>query len=122
MNTKKVATEYRIHQWAQLLRERIENGETIKEFCENRGCSKNTYFYWQRKLRETAAKKLISETTKMSSNAIVPSGWIHLAENEPKNIENRSLIIEIGDYRIIVDNNTDPELLAKVCGVFKSIC
>jgi len=61
MNTKEMATEYQPAQWAQVIQERVANGESIKEFCQRRGVSRQAYFYWQRKLREIAAKQIEQE-------------------------------------------------------------
>jgi transposase-like protein len=58
MNSREMAMVYRLQKWSQSLRERVANGESIKEFCENKGVSRNTYFYWQRKLRELACVQL----------------------------------------------------------------
>ena len=58
MNSREIASEYRLAKWAQALKEHAVSGESINEFCENRGVSRNTYFYWQRKLREAACVQL----------------------------------------------------------------
>ena len=68
MNTREIAMEYRLAQWAQALQERITNGESIKEFCQNRGVSRNTYFYWQRKLRKTASKQMAVKQAEATHN------------------------------------------------------
>jgi len=54
MNTRKIAAEYRLTQWAGIIRERQESGLNVKAFCEAKGFHENIYFYWQRKLREAA--------------------------------------------------------------------
>jgi len=81
MNTRQIASEYRLAQWGQMLQERIANGESINEFCKNRGVSRNTYFYWQRKLRETTAKQIASETAG-ASQKLIPSGWAQVSAAE----------------------------------------
>ena len=45
MNTREIATEYRLSHWAQVMRERIESGLSIKAFCENVGFHENIYYY-----------------------------------------------------------------------------
>lgn len=117
MDTRKVATEYRMSQWAQVIQARMHSGQGVKEFCETTGISRNAYFYWQRKLRKVActefAKNEISENN-------VPSGWIQLApaqEQQPK----ATLDIQINGCHITVNDNTDTELLKKVCFVLRSL-
>lgn len=58
MNTREIAAEYRLSHWAQIMRERKESGLSIKTFCEGAGFHENVYYYWQRKLRETACEGL----------------------------------------------------------------
>ena len=108
--------------WANVLREeRIVNGETINEFCQSRGVSRNTYFYWQRKLRETAAKQIAHEVG--VSQELIPSGWAQVgAAEERQKTEVPGMPIEIGKCRIMADEETNPELLAKVCRILVTLC
>ena len=107
-------------QWTGLLQERAATGETIKAFCENRGISKNTYFYWQKKLREATVRQVATKTSNTQSQALVPNGWTRLSEDEPA--KTSALPVEIGGCRVMVDNDTDQELLIKVCKVLVSLC
>jgi hypothetical protein len=122
MDTRAIATGYRMAQWTQALQERASKGESIKEFCQSKGVSRNTYFYWQRKLRETATKQITQENA-ADSQALVPNGWAVCeearAESEP---EESSVSIEIGKCRVKAGADTSPELLAKVCRVLTSLC
>lgn len=58
-----VRDEYRAQQWAMLIQECKASGMTNKEFCELRGVSEKSFYYWQRKFREqiveAAAPQLI---------------------------------------------------------------
>ena len=59
MNTKAMAAEYRLKHWADIIREQNESGLNIREFCKNSVIPEWQYFYWQKKLRETACEKLM---------------------------------------------------------------
>jgi len=115
MDTKKVAAEYRLSQWAEVIQERRCSGLSVKDFCEERGINKNAYFYWQRKLRKAACEGLLKSD---ECTNIVPTGWIQV---EPKQLTQSTLHIEIGDCRITVDDSTDPELLKKVCRILRAL-
>ena len=43
MNTKYIAAEYRLSQWAQIMKERKETGLSIRAYCEGRGIHENTF-------------------------------------------------------------------------------
>ena len=118
INTREIAAEYRLQHWAQIIQEQRESGLSIKEFCETAGFQQNRYFYWQRKLREAACNVL---PPAVEPKQIVPAGWTEVAPAEVTD-RNTELPIEIGHCRIMVDNDTDPDLLAKVCRVLVSLC
>jgi len=139
MNTRQIATQYRLSQWAQAFQEKKAAGENIDEFCKAKGISRNTYFYWQRKLREAVVKQAISENNQptqptqaltpaqaqvsVPTQVSPPKGWVVCAgtEVEPKT-SGSAIQVEIGKSRIMADKDTDLEVLAKVCRVLVSLC
>ena len=118
MDTREVATEYRLAQWAQTIQARVQSGQSIKEFCASAGISRNAYFYWQRKLREGACAELAGKGTG-SENRLIPSGWAQL-ETVADRAE-ASVTLEVNGCRISATAETDLELLAKVCRALSSV-
>ena len=116
MNTQKIATEYRLSQWAGIVQQRLDSGKNIKDFCEDEGINRNTYFYWQRKLREAACKSLPEQ----SDSSVVPGGWLQL-QSKGQHCKGESLSIEINGCHLKVDADTDTELLKKVCRTLISL-
>lgn len=121
MNTRKIATGYRMAQWSQAIQERTAQGESIKDFCERRGINRNTYFYWQRRLREEAYEELIQGDKTETSEALAPKGWTVCKLPEPMS-EKEAIIIEIGQGRIVVNGDIDSTRLEKVCRVMMKLC
>lgn len=118
VNTREIAEQYRLRHWAKIMQERTENGLSIKAFCQQKGIGPNTYFYWQRKLREAASPALPQPAPVEQS--LVPRGWAVCKAAEPVPV--KALSIEIGGVRIEVEPDTDQELLVKTCRVLKSLC
>ena len=58
-----VRDEYRVQQWAAVIRECNASGLSNREFCRQRGITEKTFYYWLRKLRsqmtEAAAPQLV---------------------------------------------------------------
>jgi len=52
INTREIAEDYRLAHWAQIMHERTQSGLSIKAYCKQIGICGNTYFYWQRRVRE----------------------------------------------------------------------
>ena len=117
MDTKKVAVEYRLSQWAQVIQSRTDSGQNIKDFCQTAGISKNAYFYWQKKLREAACTEL---TKTQETKNIVPSGWMQLEQRQVQHTK-EALDIQVNGCHITVNSETDPELLKKVCRTLRSL-
>ena len=116
MDTKKVTTEYRLTQWSQIMQTRQASGQSIKDFCATAGISRNAYFYWQKKLREAACAKLVQQE---AVNESALCGWTRIETREVPGGE--GVVIEIGDCRVKVTGETEPELLAKVCRILKAL-
>ena len=121
MSTKAITTEYRMAQWAGIIRERGRSGESIREFCLNRGISKNTYFYWQKKLREVAGRELGPAIEEKGLPTVVPGGWA-MCEVRELDDNASAVTIAIGKFRITTDAGTSPEQLEKVCRVLMRLC
>ncbi len=117
MDTQKVASEYRLSKWAQVIQTRLNSGQSIQEFCQSAGISRNTYFYWQRKLREAACTELVKT---QEHQTVAPGGWIELASTQAQPAA-QTLVIEIKGCSIIVNAQTDSELLKKVCHTLRSL-
>jgi len=116
MNTREIASEYRLTHWAQAMRDRADRGLSIRAYCEETGIHENTYFYWQRKLREAACSEIQPST---EEKRLVPNGWALCVKGEQA--QTQGLTVEVGGCRITVGTETDPELLSKVCRVLKEL-
>ena len=117
-NTREIASEYRLSYWAEILRQRTESGLSIKAYCEQMGMHQNRYHYWQRKLREAAVAEIASQEP---ASLPAPVGWRQVEETESKKSKSGEVIVEIGCSRVVVSDDTDVELLTKVCKVLAEL-
>ena len=117
MNTRNIASEYRLAHWAQATRERADRGLSVRAYCIETGIHENTYFYWQRKLREAACSGIQSAVS--DEKAVIPNGWALCVKG--KQAQTQELTVEVGGCRIRVSSDTDPELLTKVCRTLKAL-
>ena len=114
MTTREVASEYRMVQWAQAIQERASSGVSIREFCQSRGVSKNTYFYWQKKLRAKACEHLAEVQGKQTGLAVRGFTEIKLAQTPllPAADPTSQICVETGDYKITADSAYPVDKLA----------
>lgn len=118
MNTRDIAAEYRLSHWARIVQARAEKGISVRLYCRESGIRENTYFYWQRKLREAACTGLRAGGLP-STNTLAPKGWTSLAVQEESG-RATGLSIEVKGCRIQVQSDTDMGLLARVCQALKA--
>jgi len=119
MTAKELATQYRMSQWAGLLQERTASGESIKEFCESRGISRDRYYYWQRKLRIAAGAALQAQ---QKSDKMIPVGWAACEAEAARPPQSVGITIEIGKCCVSVGTGWDATVLQKVCRVLTELC
>ena len=60
-----VRDAYRAETWATLIQECNNSGLTKREFCQQRGISEKSYYYWLRKLCNQATKAAESQLIKL---------------------------------------------------------
>jgi hypothetical protein len=71
MNARKMTKQVRLSKWAQIIHERQESGQTVKQWCKENGINEKTYYYWQRKLREAIYERIEGNQAQPSSTALI---------------------------------------------------
>ncbi len=124
INTREIAREYRLAHWAQIMKERSESGLSVKAYCQQIGICGNTYFYWQRRLREAAVQsgQELVAVDKGETVALVPKGWAVCESEKPIARRVDTVTINIGKCHITASEETDMELLKSVVLTLGDIC
>ncbi len=115
MDSANVTKNYRMSQWMEIIKRRQSSGKTVEVFCEEERISKNSYYYWQRKLRESACEELAKQK---NSTALLPAGWMQLTTEASVS---STLEIEVAGCRININDSTDLNLLKNVCLTLRSL-
>jgi len=115
MNTNEITAGFRMSYWAGVMRERSESGLSIKAFCANAGIHENTYFYWQKKLRESACGQL----SEIHGTLSVPAGFIEakipgaaVKTSFTEQVLQGELRIEVAGVRISADSGYPADKIA----------
>ena len=116
MNTREVAAELRQNHWAQVLRQRSESGFSIRRWCAENDVTEKTFYYWQRKLRESVCESLASTACEQPIG-MAPIGWAACERAPELGVDSGAITIEIGTMRVTATTSTNLELLGKICRV-----
>jgi len=110
MNARKLAAEYKMGQWVQIIQDRKSSGKSVKDFCRDRNISKDSYFYWQKKLRDTACERILMPQRNPQPTMMAPLGFteVKLLGHQPMKERmdaaiQGSLTIDISGLRMIAD-------------------
>ena len=122
-NVQELKQQLGMQQWSAIIEDRISSGLKVDEYCEKNGLSRNSYFYWLRKIREEMAvsssangTEVLPVTTKQGvlvelvpnkSNTPVPR-----IELQPEAAE--SIALAINGISICVSTDISEEMLTKV--------
>jgi transposase-like protein len=121
LETRKIAAEYRLAHWAGVMRERNERGASVRVFCKDKGIHENTYYYWQRRLREAAY-------TGMAGTGLAPSGFAEVElVGEPASslqapAKESKISISVSDIQITAGSGYPAEKLAAVLRGLVGVC
>ena len=107
MSTQLATQQYRLEQWAAIIRSRNESGMNIKDFCKQHEISESSYFYWLKKVRAAAIREQHPAFVELSAPE----------EAAPADQDKSPVIIEIGPSRVLVGNNCSRSTLSMVMEV-----
>ena len=100
-----VQDQYRAQNWAMLIQECNNSGLTKREFCQQRGISEKSFYYWLRKLR--------SHMTEASGPQLV--------QLEPIPAENDMLQIQYGGAELKLPSGVDIDAVSALLRAIQSL-
>jgi len=120
-----------MQQWAGIIQEQKQSGLSIKSFCEDAGLKTDRYFYWLRKLRETACEELVKTqnsmssltSTKSSSGGTVVWAGVNMNRlNTTRQLTHNSIKICREGWTVTVEPGFDTETLTEALRAVSQIC
>ena len=67
-----VRNEYRLQQWAEIIRDCQSSGMKVKAYCEQHGVSEKSYYYYLRKIRTKAVEASGVQLIEIDPGAMEP--------------------------------------------------
>ena len=127
LNVRGVAVSVRRADWAKRIQDRNSSGLTIKAYCESEGIPAYSYYYYLKKLRETACDVLVS-TQDQTMNMAQPVFAELKIPTQPAftpskcgNLANQ-ICIETAGVRLTADGEYSVDKLAELLRVVSREC
>ena len=111
MDTRLATRQYRLNKWADIIHDRCESGMNVSEYCHMHDISKNSYYYWLKKLKEN-----VLETSGVTFAEITPYSTATDGDSKTKDIS-----VSIGGAVINIPEGTSKELLSMVVEVLNDV-
>ncbi|WP_407947300.1 IS66 family insertion sequence element accessory protein TnpA [Pectinatus sottacetonis] len=98
-----------MQQWRKYLKERADSNLTVKSFCEKYGLNVKSYYYWQKLIRNEAAKSL--------TGAIVPVNITDAGSLKSAAVPAK-IIIRYGNFCLETQDNINSQYLEETLALF----
>ncbi|WP_349945181.1 IS66 family insertion sequence element accessory protein TnpB [Lacrimispora sp. BS-2] len=118
MDTRVATTKIRIQQWIDIFQDRAQSGLKVDDYCEQHQLSRNSYYYWLRRVKEAALQSVGTKFVELEE----PEAPVSLDHTyNTNNISSKSLTIQMNGAFISVNSDTSKELLTMVLGVVANV-
>jgi len=117
-----VRTELSLRYWTEVINDRNSTDLTIERYCKEHDLSRNSYYYWLRKIRGNLLMgHNASLQTSCTSNTIVeikPPLITPVSDGSQKS--NQCIVLKVKDISMEVTPNISPEFLLQVLEVIRN--
>ena len=123
-DVQSIKKQLNMQQWTAIIEDRIASGLKIDEYCEKNQLSRNSYFYWLRKIREETSTSVLPNHNDLLPVSVSTGALVELV---PSSNRNGSISkIEVSDEKpetigfsingisITVGHDISEELLSKI--------
>ena len=111
--------EMRLMKWTAIIKECRSSGKTVTAWCSENNISSKSFYYWQRKVRNTVFDTM--KDTKIQSN----TKFVQLPAPIDSSIDTPSfkanMILHVGNNILELSNSTSENLLSTVLKVITNV-
>ena len=122
----KTTHQIRREQWAQIINNCLESGQSKKAWCRDNGICEKSFYYWQRILRNEAyiEMKQLPAQISVPQKPELPVAFVELkptaAETEQTPFFRPDIVLRRGQLILEISNTVSPELLKHLGGLLNA--
>lgn len=84
-DVQSIKKQLHMQQWTAIIEERLASGLKIDEYCEKNQLSRNSYFYWLRKIREERATSVLPDSNDLLPASVSTGALVELVPSSKHN-------------------------------------
>lgn len=123
-DVQSIKKQLNMQQWTAIIEDRIASGLKIDEYCEKNQISRNSYFYWLRKIREEMSTSVLPNHNDLLPAAVSTGALVELVSSSNHNDSISKIKVSdekpetfgfsINGISITVGHDISEELLSKI--------
>lgn len=133
MNAKELETQHNLKKWAAIIKECRSSGMKILQWLEINNISKDQYYYWQRKLKETCIDTLERQAATFvelpvtkeapASTELTVTHTVCENKNDGCSLKNNTIaaVIKTNGVTFEITNTATPDLIKNFIEAFMNI-
>lgn len=121
MNTRQVAHQYRLAQWAPIIQECKKSDMNVKDWCLDNNVNEKRYYYWQRKIRQELSGTLVERQETKSPSTFIPISHLKPSLEKTSSPFQPDLILSVGSIKLEIANSVSPALLNEMLKVLNHV-
>ena len=111
MTTQDIIQDYRLREWAQMVTEQRDSGQSVRKWCTGHSISVKTYYYRRNRVRDELTKA--ANASEMTNQAELANRTIFAALPMPKS-SCPAITVHIGDHTAEIQSGADAETIEYV--------
>ena len=120
MNAREATRQYRLSQWAPIVKECHASGMSIRSWCALNDVDEKRFYYWQKKIREIAGESLPVMAQESKFVQLPATTSVATVNKQGVSGFEPSMVIRVGKAAIELTDHVQPELLATVLKVLSN--
>ena len=125
-DVQSIKKQLHMQQWTAIIEDRIASGLKIDEYCEKNQLSRNSYFYWLRKIREERATSVLPDNNDLLPASVSTGALVELVPSssskhndaipkiEVPDEEAKSFGFSVNGISITVGHDISEKMLSKI--------
>lgn len=122
MDTTEAAVQYRIRKWINIFADCKQSGMTVQQYCDANQLSRDSYYYWFKKVRALTMKQMAPAIVPISTTPdTVGQNPVTVVPVATDNLSPATLTLQVGDISLEINEATPDSLLRRTLRILREV-
>ena len=122
MDTTEAAVQYRIRKWINIFADCKQSGMTVQQYCDANQLSRDSYYYWFKKVRALTMKQMVPAIVPISTTPdTAGQDPVTVVPVATDNLPPATITLQVGDISLEVNEATPDSLLRRTLRILREV-